>query len=80
MHSHGKYQHYLGPEEYHTVYEAELVGLKLAATLLQQSDFLEDATITINNQAAITAMTNHRSTHGQQLTDVFLTQMTEIAR
>ena len=73
-------QHYLGREEHHTVYEAELVGLTLAATLLQQLDFLEDTTITIDNQAVITATTNHCSAPGQQLTDVFLTQMTEIAR
>ena len=73
-------QHYLGPEKHHTVYEAELVGLTLAAALLQQLDFLEDASIAIDNQVAITAMTNHRSTPGQQLTDFFLNQMTEIAR
>ena len=37
-------------------------------------------TIAIDNQAAITATTNHRSAPGQQITDVFLIQMTEIAR
>ena len=73
-------QHYLDPEEHYTAYEAELVGLTLAATLLQQLDFLEDTTIAIDNQAAITATTNHCSAPGQQLTDVFLSQMTEIAR
>ena len=61
-------QHYLCPEKHHTVDEAELVGLTLAAALLQQLDFLEDASIAIDNQVAITAMTNHYSAPGQQLT------------
>ena len=73
-------QHYLGSEKHHTVYEAELVGLVLAAALLQQLKFLEDVSITIDNQAAIKVMTNHCSTPGPQLIDFFLNQMTEIAR
>ena len=73
-------QHYLGSEKHHTVYEAELVGLILAAALLQQLEFLEDMSIAINNQVAIKATTNHHSSPGQQLTDFFLNQMTEIAR
>ena len=73
-------QHYLGSEKHHTVYEAELVGLILAAALLQQLEFLEDLSIAIDNQAAIKATTNHCSAHGQQLTGFFLNQMTEIAR
>ena len=44
---------YLGSEDHHTVYEAKLVGLTLAAGLLQQPDFLEDVSITFNNQVAI---------------------------
>ena len=36
--------------------------------------------IAIDNQAAITATTNHRGTPGQQLTNFFLNQMTEIAQ
>ena len=73
-------QHYLGSEKHHTVYEAELVGLILAAALLQQLEFLEDVSIAIENQAVIKVMTNHHSAPGQQLTDFFLNQMTEIAR
>ena len=73
-------QHYLGSEKHHTVYEAELVGLILAAALLQQLEFLEDVSIAIDNQAAIKVMTNHSSAPGQQLTDFFLNQITEIAR
>ena len=65
---------------HHTVYEAELVGLILAAALLQQLEFLEDVSIAIDNQVAIKAMTNHSSAPGQQLTDFFLNQMTKIAR
>ena len=42
-------QHYLDPEKHHTVYEAELVGLILAAALLQRLEFLEDVSIAIDN-------------------------------
>ena len=48
----------------------------MAAALLQQLEFLEDVSIAIDNQVAI----NHSSAPGQQLTDFFLNQMTEIAR
>ena len=72
-------QHYLGSEEHHTVYEAELVGLILAATLIQHTNFSEEVTIATDNQAAIKAITNFRSTPGQQLIDSFIAQMTELA-
>ena len=55
--------------------EAELVGLTLAAELLQQLDFLEDATIATDNQAAIKAVTSFHSTPGQHIIDFFLNQM-----
>ena len=73
-------QHHLGSEDHHTVYEAELVGLTLAAALLQQFNFLEDATIAIDNQAAIKTMTNHKSSPGQQLIDLFHNQMSGLAK
>ena len=62
------------------VYEVELVGLMLAAALLQQFNFLEDTTIAIDNQAAIKAMTNHKSGPGQQLIDLFHNQMSGLAK
>ena len=43
------------------VYKAELVGLTLAAALLQQFFFLEEVTIAIDNQEEIKAIMNHRS-------------------
>ena len=63
----------------HSIYEAELVGLMLAAALLQQLDFLEEVTITIDSQAAIKAIMSFCSSLGQQLTDTFLQQMSELA-
>ena len=62
---HETLQHHLGSEEHHTVYEAKLVGPILAATLIQQMDFLEEVTFATNNQAAIKAITNFRSAPGQ---------------
>ena len=57
-------QYHLGSDKHHTVYEAELVGLTLAAGILQQLDFLEDASIAIDNQAAVKVITSFRSTSG----------------
>jgi hypothetical protein len=37
-------QYYLGTDKQHTVYEAEVVGLILAATMLQEHNYLEDGT------------------------------------
>ena len=62
------------------VYEAELVGLMLAAELLQQLDFLEDDSITINNQVAVKVITSFYSTPGEQLIDFFIDQMTELTK
>ena len=62
------------------VYEAELAVLTLAVVLLQQLDFLEDTTIAIDNQAAVKAITNFHSTPGQQITDFFINQMTELTK
>ena len=71
-------QFYLGPDEHHTVYEAELVGLTLGAALLQQMNFLEDASIAINNQAAAKAITNPHNALGQHIIHFFLKQMSEL--
>ena len=65
-------------DKHHTVYEAELVGLTLAAELLQQLDFPEDVTIATDNQAAIKAVTSFHSPPGQQIIDFFLSQMLEL--
>ena len=73
-------QYHLGSDKHHTVYEAQLVGLTLATALLQQLDFLEDGTITINNQAAVKAITSFHSTPGQQIIDFFINKMTELTK
>ena len=70
--------HHLGSEKHHRVYEAWLVGLTLAAELLQQLDFLEDMTIATDNQAVIEAVTSFHSAPGQQIIDFFLSQMIEL--
>lgn len=65
-------QYYLSSDTQHTVYEAELVGLILAITLLQDPNYLEDVTIAIDNQAAIKALNSFQSLPGQYLVDQFL--------
>ena len=72
-------QYHSGSEEHHTVYEAGLVGLILAATLIQKMDFLEEVTIATDNQAVIKVITIFCSSPRQQLIDYFIGQMTELA-
>ena len=44
---------HIGDEFQHTVYEAEVIGLTLAAELIRQERFIEAAVIGADNQAAI---------------------------
>ena len=76
---HESLQHHLGSEEHHTVYEAELVGLILAATLIHQINFLEEVMFATDNQVAIKAITYFHSTPGQQLIDFFIGYMMELS-
>ena len=73
-------QYYLSSDTQHTVYEAELVGLILAITLLQDPNYLEDVTIAIDNQAAIKALNSFQSLPGQYLVDQFLWQIHKVAK
>ena len=61
------------------MYEDELVGLILVATLIQQMNFLEEVTIAADTKAAIKGITKFRSAPGQQLIDSFIAQMMELA-
>jgi len=44
---------HIGDECQHTVYEAEVIGLTLAAELIRQERFVEAAVIGADNQATI---------------------------
>ena len=47
---------HIGDECQHKVYEAEVIGLTLAAELIARENFVEDAIIGSDNQAAICAL------------------------
>ena len=68
----------MGAECWHTVYEAEVVGLTLAAELLKRERFVEATTIGADSQAAIRAMSNTRGKPGQHLVDQLHKKVEEV--
>ncbi|OAX41429.1 hypothetical protein K503DRAFT_837153, partial [Rhizopogon vinicolor AM-OR11-026] len=62
----------LGPDKRHTVYEAEVVGLTLAAKLLATEQNVEyPASIFVDNQATIQSGESHRTKPGGYLVENF---------
>ena len=53
----------------HTVYEAELVSILLAALLLRQEGCSQDMEIGIDNQAVIDALNINKPIHGHYIVD-----------
>ena len=65
-------QLHLGPSMHHTVYEAEVVATILGLELLRaESACRADASIALNNMAAIQASTSRKPGPGRYLTDIF---------
>lgn len=62
---------HLGTEDEHTVYEAEIVGAILALDLISEVKKPRSATIGVDNQAVIQAVTNTKSGSGSYLLDIF---------
>lgn len=72
-------QYYLGTTEEHTVYEAEAVGITLAAELIKaERAGASSAAIAIDNQAVIYAVRNRRSHPGQYIFERFQKQVEEL--
>jgi ribonuclease HI len=69
----GSKRFYLGSDQEHTVYEAEIVGMILAVQLLKEAGGNRGGTMSlgINNQAAITATSAFQSRPGHYLMDAF---------
>jgi len=61
---------YMGTKEKHTVYEAELVRLSLAAELMKQEWHVQTLTIGADSQAVIQAIGHGRAVSGQYLIDM----------
>ena len=62
--------HYqLGPLTHHTTYEAEAVGVILAAELINRERAARTATIRLDNQAVIQALGGHSAKLAQYLLD-----------
>jgi ribonuclease HI len=61
-------QYYLGTEEEHTVYKAEMVGLTLAAKLItSEQDPTFPLSISVNNQAAVLSSESFQFNPGSYL-------------
>src|SRR5882724_4829309 len=62
---------FMGSEETHTVFEAELFRLSLAAEMLKGETLVWSLTIGVNIQAAMWATRHRRATPGQYLIEMF---------
>jgi ribonuclease HI len=65
-------QFQLGTERWHTVFEAELVGVLLALKILDKSCVGKTVLIALDNQAAILALANNCSQPGQHILNSIL--------
>ena len=72
-------QYYLGTDKTHTLYKAEIVGMILAATMLQEYGFLDGVAIGIDNQGVIKAISSWQGGLRQHLINYFLQQLQQIA-
>jgi len=68
-------QFQLGKSTDHMVFEAEVMGLTLAAELVRAEGYMESAEIGTDSQVAFQAMRNTRGTSGQHLLDKFQDQI-----
>ena len=62
---------HLGKEGNHTVFEAKVMGMALAAKLIRAEDYIDEAEIGANSQAALRATTKMRGGPGQHLLDKY---------
>ncbi|KAF8591816.1 ribonuclease H-like protein, partial [Ramaria rubella] len=60
---------YLGKENHHTVFEAELVGMCLGVELLRTERNVNMASINIGSQAALQSTQNNKPGSGKHLVD-----------
>jgi len=71
----GTLRKHLGNEEQHTMFEAELLGLSLAAELIKAEAHVQSVFIGVDSQAAILTTRHTRGMPGQHLVNVFHDQM-----
>jgi len=69
---------HLGSEEHHTVFEAEVLGMSLAAELVRVERHMHLVTIGVDSQATILTTKHINATLGQYLVDVFHEQLTAV--
>ena len=66
---------FLGSKETHTVFEAELLGLSLAAEMLKGEMQVQSLTISVDSQAMMQATRHRRAIPGQYLVEAFHDQI-----
>src|SRR5882724_8015068 len=69
---------FMGSEETHTVFEAELLRLSLAVEMLKGKTLVQSLTIGINSQVAMRATGHRRVTPGQYLIEIFHRQIAAV--
>jgi len=74
-------KYHLGPDKTHTVYEAEVVGLTLAAKLLAtEQNVVYPVSILVDNQAAIRSGESHNTNPGSYLVEQFRRMTKSLAK
>src|SRR5882724_6807610 len=66
---------FMGSEDRHTVFKAELLGMSMAVELIKDKRQIRTLTLGIDSQAALCAISNRRATPGQYLVDSFHKQI-----
>jgi len=66
---------FMGSEDRHTVFKAELLSLSLAAELIKDKRQIRTLTVGVDNQAALHAIRNRRAILGQYLVEAFHEQI-----
>ena len=60
---------FMGSEDRHTVFEAELLGMSMAVELIKNERQIRTLTLGVDSQAALRAIRNRRATPGQYLVE-----------
>jgi hypothetical protein len=71
-------QHHLGSLAKHTVFEEELVGTILVLDIICKESHIKKATILLDNQAAITALSTQKPQPGQYLIHFFHSELSKL--
>jgi len=71
---------FMGSEDRHMVFKAELPGMSMAVELIKNERQIRTLTLGVDSQAALRAIRNRRATPGQYLVESFHEQIKAVQR